>query len=400
MLANTFFEYANRKVSEGQYYFSNNLKLMVQSKNETIFNLLDNCNNDIFLNPMLFAFLNADKSKINLEQILYGSIALHKRPAEIVVLSNKNGEVYLSGYGNIKLNVLRETHLRLITNNKTKKVEVYNNHTIIPHRVKENPTILDTEIEIQYIRSCFTEKYIPSNNTNSSKALYSASSKINNDLNKAVDILKQYYPNFYTLFCMVTKWIIPFSNSTSNSFATLGMHGVGFINTYKNTGIVFYLEDLVHQCGHIIFSSLTYKPKDYFTINPEMLIKEFINDKNDDRSLYILFHGVFTEGLMCEVFDICIKNKVFNSQREHELKGRFSYILLRFILDMELLRANNYFSTEGLIIYNELYENMLDKYKRYSYLLKTYDLTNQPYNFDYNKFILKNKIIIETTILI
>lgn len=389
MLKNRFFKYVSKGVEEGQQYFSSNLKLMVQSVAKELFDRLDDENNAVFLNPMLFAFLNFEEGEISLDQILYGSIAPEKRPACIEVLSNTKGEIYLPALGCLKLAVHQEQKCQLLTKNG--RIEVCSREKLIPITLKTNPIIPHTNIEVQCIPNPFTNNlignYIPG------LEAFCADQDNLEALNKAVSILREYYPEFYNLFCLVTRWIMPFSNSASNSFASLAMHGVCFINTHNGDGVVFLIEDIVHQCGHIIFSALTYKPQEYFSIDPETPVRRFTNDTKDDRTLYVLFHGVFTEGLMCEAFDICLKNKLFKGQEEHEVKGRFSFILLRFLLDMEILNKNNHFSKAGQRIYDELYKNMLDKYKRYAFLLTTYNLANQTYNFDYSKFALKNELI-------
>ncbi|MBP4136704.1 hypothetical protein [Flavobacterium geliluteum] len=390
MLNDHFFEYASQKITEGQSFYASHIKLMVQSLNKELYELLDPTNDAIFLNPMLFAFLNDDTGKITLEQILYGAVPPEKRMQRVTVVSNSKGQIYLPLYGCITLPVLKEQHYTLITHNKDLRIEVFDGTTLIPHLFRTNPVLHESRVELQCVSNYFTEHYLPENYA--SQPSFCSKPKKVEELHQAVAILQQQYPRYYSLFCQTTKWLLPFTNSKSNSFASLGMHGVGFINTYKSTGVVGYLEDIVHQCGHVLFSALTYDTGAYFTIPPVTAIKDFTNDPNDDRTFYVLLHGVFTEALMCEAFDICLQNHVFDAQKEHELKGRYAYILLRFVLDIQILLNHNYFTPEGQTLFDAIYNHMVEQYKKHSSLLQTYDLTNQPYNFDLTKFNAKNKM--------
>ncbi|MFT3908790.1 MAG: hypothetical protein QM737_05150 [Ferruginibacter sp.] len=378
MLRQFFFHDLFEKVAEGREYFASGLKAMVGTMNKKTFDLLDQDSTDIFLHPMLFSYLNADTTQINCDQILYGSIKEADRPQSIAVMANDFGEIYMPGIGYLETGIPHKEHYILVTTKN--EMKILKDKKVIPYRIKRNPVIAGTNIELQCRSNYLTDIHLPGKN------LYAGNYKNAKAINEAVSILKKYYPEFFSLFTAVTKYIVPFNHPGANSFALLGMHGTAFINTHLGKGVVFFLEDIVHQCGHIIFSTITYKPADYFNVDPQTPISGITNDGNDDRTLYVLFHGIFTEALMCEAFDICIENKVFKPGEDHELRGRLCYILLRFIMDMQIMGSIKCFSEKGQVIYDEIYKSMASMYKKYGAMLKTFNLENQPYNFDFSKF--------------
>ena len=390
MLREVFFTDAVKQVAEGREYFASGLKAMIKAENKNLFALLDEKNTDIFLHPMLFSYLNADSNKISCEQILYDSVIAEKRPERISVYANPAGQIHMPGIGYLETGIPGEQHYELVT--LKNKIGLFKGSKEIPYSIKNDPLITGTNIDIQCIPSYLTDLHLPES-TPGSGPVHSGNKKNAAEINKAVSILKNYYPAFYSLFTSVTKCLVPFSSEASNSFASLAAHGTAFINTYGSEGTIFFLEDLVHQCGHIIFSTITYKPDEYFLVDPQTMINDLTGDEADDRSLYVLFHGIFTEALMCEMFDACIENEIFKGEEEHELQGRLCYILLRFILDIEIMEKAGSFSPKGQIIYDEICNSMIQAYKKYGYLLKKFDLGNQPYNFDPGLFLLSNPLV-------
>ena len=393
MLVNLSLDNVKSAVVEGQKYFASGIKSMVQFVDKELFDLLDSDSDNIFLNPLLFAYLNTKSPKTTLRQILFADIEVEKRPSYLKVVSNLRGEIYLPNFAYFKIEASKKLNYTLIT--KKKKQKIYRDRLVMRHSKHNNPIIEETNIELQLIPVELVNPFI-GNRMDSLKNVKDNEYywTITRNINEAVAILKKYYPDFFDCLCLSTRWILPFESPDKNSFATMGVHGVGFLNTSDNRGVVFFIEDIVHQCGHVLFSNMTYRPQDYFLIDPETPLKELLsqheNNEDEDRTLYVAFHGVFTEALMCESFDYCIENKVFSGAQEHELKGRFTYILLRFILDMQNLDREGLFSEKGQVIYQALYKTMMEQYKKYQSLLKIYDLSNQPYNFSWHHFLINN----------
>jgi hypothetical protein len=106
MFEDQFAEFLEAGIKNGQRQLGGIVKGMVKSLAPNVFDLLDVDNQDVFLEPLLFAYLNenahsaARNSQYPIEQILFGYITEERRPQHISVLSDNDGIVYvpLVGY--------------------------------------------------------------------------------------------------------------------------------------------------------------------------------------------------------------------------------------------------------------------------------------------------------------
>jgi hypothetical protein len=153
------------------------------------------------------------------------------------------------------------------------------------------------------------------------------------------------------------------------------------------------LKDLIHQCGHIIFSALTFEKHEYFNIHPDTALREFNHRDNDGRSIYVAFHGIFTEAYMNECLNLCIEKIIFSKKQEHELKGRLTFILNRFKDDIQSLQNRTIFSEKGLYVYDKIRQIFDDIYKKRQDLIHRFDFSNQSYNFSYDRFVEINPLL-------
>lgn len=391
MINNDFNSFIKEKLDEGLSQFSMRMKYLIFKKDKSLFDVLDLNNDKVILEPLLFAYFSNETPVIPLRQILLGYIKPLKRFKNIKVFADAAGIIYLPKIGYFKIEVGNHQNFELNFDKSTKTYTITCGSKVVNYLFYPILNIANTDIEIREFSDPLIEPYFKNNENKKVNISFEHSgSKYLNEINTVLDILKTYYPFFFTCFSYSTRCLIPFHNPYVNSFATLSVHGTGFLNVPKNANEIFFIEDIVHQCGHIIFTTISYKKQDLFTIDPDTPLKELNSKTGDHRSIYVVFHGIFTELLMNEAFDICLKNKIFTGSKEHELKGRFAYILIRYLLDVESLNHQEIFTPRGLYIYNEIKNNMLYIYYKYGYIIKEFDLTNQPYTFSYDQFLIKN----------
>jgi sialic acid synthase SpsE len=120
----------------------------------------------------------------------------------------------------------------------------------------------------------------------------------------------------------------------TNSFATINAHGIAFINVYQNEyDEVFFVDDIAHQTGHIILTTLFFNRNAIFKIDESQQIEEILK-KKDHRDIYILFHALYTyyTTLMC--LDDCLTNNVFNEKQKNEAIGRIGFYLKKCTYDL------------------------------------------------------------------
>jgi len=175
-----------------------------------------------------------------------------------------------------------------------------------------------------------------------------------------------------------------------DSFATTGAHGAAFLSVPDEPNEIFFCEDLVHQVGHISFFAVTAAP--CFTIPAETPIALFTVLKDDHRTLFAAFHGNYTIMRMVQFFDACLDAGGLDARLRHELLGRFSLSFRRFGPGLESIDDERLYTPEAWAMHRRMVEVFEDVARRRHALLAEYDLSDQPYAFDYARFAAKNPL--------
>lgn len=384
-----FHTFALSSLEEGQQILSHRIKTILRAKNKKMADALDVYNNDVWLNPFLFAYLNHENPHVPIGQIVFSDIRKNHLAGDSEdVYTNGEGRIYLPKFGTY---ITEHPNTRM---NLTLTDEGFYRPFLSGKRIPyqfDGPVWVNDMLAELVPDFYLLEEYFM-NEDGSPVTGYSrvGAQDVTRDVRRAVDIIRTHYPSYHGCFSKAVKSVVPFAEPSMNSFATLSVHGACFLNVMNGNNEVFFMEDLVHQCGHVIFSAITLDSGAYFLKHPETALKDFTGDPREFRSLYVALHGVFTEALMNEIFDACLDKKLFTGLKEHELRGRFAYILLRFAIDMDSLDHPGIFSEKGLYVYGALTEKLYAMYNKYKYLLSAFDLSNQPYNFSMEKFLELN----------
>ncbi|WP_454045894.1 hypothetical protein [Chryseobacterium sp. Marseille-Q8038] len=190
-----------------------------------------------------------------------------------------------------------------------------------------------------------------------------------------------------------------------NSFATQKAVGIGFYNAYQEDyDEVFFVDDIAHQTGHVIFYTLLSNVENFFNV-PKETVLETIELPNgtfiENRDLYVLFHALYTYYVSFICLDACLDAGDFDKRQVHEAKGRIAFYINKCYKDLTLIdeepfkseeNATKYFTADGLTIYKEIRNTLIKMSKKWFDEVKVYDLSNQPYNFTYSKFIELNPL--------
>lgn len=390
MIETKFSDIVKCGIEEGQSQLVNIIKTLLYRSNPHLFELVDFYNNEIFLEPLLFAYFNAKEPQVTLEQILFGFIEDNLRPDTIKVYTDENGVIYLPNIGYFKTN-LTDQDLLLVWNKYSKTFDLRDENNYISYDFNGIIRVEGTSIEIcQYNHPLLKRFYTDEEGNVVNIEVTNITHKHIQHLNTAFEIIKKYYPDNYENILTVMKKIVIFKGERPNSFATLSAHGTAFLNAIDNDDEVFFIEDLVHQCGHVIFTALTLEKQEYFKVDPDTPLKIFTNLEQETRTIYVTFHGVFTEAVMNKCLNFCYENNVFSGKQKHELLGRLTFILERFKLDIDNLNHSIIFTEKGLLLFNNLKSILEDIYQKRQNLIYMFDLSNQLYNFSYEKFLIAN----------
>jgi hypothetical protein len=93
---------------------------------------------------------------------------------------------------------------------------------------------------------------------------------------------------------------------------------------------------------------------------------------------------------MAQFFDACLERDAVTGALQHELLGRFALSMLRFEAGLESIDDARLYTPLAWEIHRRMIEIYEDIDARRGAMLRRYDLSNQPYVFDYREFCARN----------
>ena len=368
-----------------------NKALLFKRGFSNIFELLDFDNDEAFLDPLLFTYLNRNieqnNTSITIEQIIYGYIEKQKRPKKIEAYTDKNGILYLPKIGYFKTNIF-SCLLNVETNPKSQEIELLRDDKRVLFEFIPPIYSYDSNMEIYQ----FTPPNSSSFYKNRDKKIVDIEveniTKLHHQkLLEALEFIKINYDYYYNWLIHVMKRFLILENDEIWSFANVAAYGTSFISSNKDKSLVFFIEDIIHQCSHNIFYTVTFlHRKEFLAVDPHSELKTFTKNINERRSVYGAFHGLFTQANINVFIDICLDKNLFNGEERHELLGRQSDDMKRWKKSLNDLAHPKIFTEKGKLVYEEL-KSIYDKlYEKRANEIEKFDTSNQPYIFNYKKF--------------
>lgn len=360
-----FFQVKNTRIE-----IINTLKLLLYKELPSIFEKIDIENDDIFLEPLLFAYFNSTKeslfhSKV-LEEIMRGYF-LKLEPLKIEHSFNINRIAYLPKMGYYKKGEQKPNETILLKNDfevvkqihpvlEKYFVEFYKGHVY-----NQNP----------HHNSVWEDNY--------------------NELFQAIDLIKNHIPDFYKEFIFANRKIYLHDNPKILNFTSVETLGMLYFYVIGKNNLVYFIEELIHQGSHNYLYYIIHNRKDYFKIDVDNLImRDFTKQEWDYRTIYGAFHGIFTVSQRVKYFDVLLTKNVFKGREKHELLGRFTDQFSRFRTGLELLNLEEVYTQKGINFYNQMDKECASILKKYEKLKTEFDLTNRDVDFRYEDFCKLN----------
>lgn len=378
----------------------NQIRILLYKKDKNIFEILDFENDEIYREPLLFAFFNNKIKTIqNVESLIFGYTS---KDLLFTVFSDEFGRVYLPKIGWLHTKHKEESFLY-----DKKKSNLLKNDQIIDFEFEKLKIIENTNIElIKYSIPLLKQCYFNTDLKRVDVEIENISKKHLNNVVKAYNLIKKYVPEQFKLIEKYAPKCVIFDVDTyqRNSFATFSAHGIGFYNAYQQDyDEVFFVDDIAHQTGHVILNTLTFDTHKFFKIDKDLVLKTLEGPFVEKRSIYIVFHALYTYYTSFICLNNCLENDAFEGRQKHEAIGRIVFYINKCYSDLLLIESdinsdivsNDYFTNEGFSIYKEIKNKWKEMYNKWFKEVKTLKLDNQPYNFTYEKFIELNPITLE-----
>jgi hypothetical protein len=390
--AEPFQEGAKGAIEAGQSQLAERMRILLYIFALELFEMVDFYDDGAFLEPLLFAYFADPKPVVKLEQILFGYIAEHLMPAEIPVYTDRRGIVDLPGIGYLRTNI-KDEELRLFWKGGLENCVLKHGDRLVEYVYEAPIMVKGTSVEVcRYNHPLLERLFVDEAGDRVDVDIEQITRRQIDHVSKAFQIIRQQLPDYYEQMVTVTKRIVIYSGARPYSFATLSAHGIVFLNSSAEDDEPFFIEDLIHQCGHLIFNALTLEPQQFLRIAPRTPLKDLTGDERDTRDIYTTLHGVFTAAWMNRCMDRCCDSSLFSPRQRHELLGRFALILTRFGCDLRNLTGDGIFTERGQFLlswFAWVYCEIVGK--RYD-LLAPLDISNQPYCFSYESFQMLNPL--------
>ena len=366
------------------------LKKALYQKDNAIFDKLDFYDDAIFSEPLLFSCIN-NKYEEWIDTLVFSLSKNKESLNSIYTTAIEEQIIYLPNLGYLKLNekYSKKIQLKYITDSIHLLDEDNNSldHEFQP-LIKNEDGIEFLQCTHPLLKPLFIDEQGKITEILINENLYK---KHIRHFNSALKAIKRIYPDYYNLVKKHIKKVV-FYQGEANSFATIKAHGIAFFNVQDNYNEVFFLDNIIHQCAHVFFNALTMEKKELFAIPYNSDLSLFTGEKEDRGIiLYHRFHGLFTQTNINICIEKCIAQKVFEGDKHFELLGRFTSNMNRFSTAINKFNHPDKYGKDGLKWYSFFRKTYEDIYNRNRDLLAEYNVSNQPYVFDYKIFKSSNK---------
>ncbi len=406
-----FFDYQYSNLLRGKSEIAEYMKIIIYKTIPDFFELLDFDNDNIFLDPTLFAAIKSDNdSAIDsdlLKQLLWGSIIIGDRPKKINVIADKYGIIYLPKIGWITGKEKSKSHTLETTSN---------GYLLDGQSVNVEPIEQNNKLGIELLKhrlELFDDRFYDSSHKLIDYDVNGAFNRKSSIFNNALNFIAENVPWLAHLLVEGCAKAVVFNDGTHpvndlfclrNSFASFQIKRISFHNIYQPWyDEVFFLDDISHQMGHVIFDQIINNKRRFFKVNHDETIRPVSNygrtiGSIERRSHEIVLHSLYTYFLILNVLDTALQNDRFIDEQKAEIKGRIAFYLRKSALDFELFEsfdknevAETIYTTEGLYVYVGMKQSFISILNKYQALLDSYHLNNQTYNYNHKKFLEVNK---------
>ncbi len=198
----------------------------------------------------------------------------------------------------------------------------------------------------------------------------------------AFSMLNTYFPECHEMLTMCIQELVLFRMPSQNSFAIESVPGTIFFSLPKNETLPFFIEDILHQGGHVMLDAALFSQQSSLTMERETRISKYTQDSTDSRSVYIVMHALFTEFLITEGLLRCIEQKAFDEADNFEALGRLVFSLQKYCIDYQNLSRVSDLSLLAKNIKCYLGDNLNKLLERVNLFSPSVCLEGQGYNFD------------------
>ena len=330
------------------------IRTLAYRENKEIISKIDFNDQNIFLDPLLFAYFNREQTdtefSLSLLTELMQSHFIEKEPLTIDGAYNKEGIAYIPNLGYYKQEegqMTREDFLYL----EDTDIEVLKCEIPLLRNVLEVITSRTPGDKVFHVKKEYVEENLET-------------------LNKAFKQIRMAIPTQFEYIEKCLKKILLFKdpNPLVASRVTINSLGTLFINIHENDkNLPFFIDTIAYQTGSLIMTIMLQDKDGIFKVDCRQRIADVINQE-DRRNFYTLFHRMYCHYSSFLCLHHYLEKNLGATEDEEELTQRMVFYLRKCEEALEkfnLFATNSsgreHILTEAGIYLIELIENSLNK---------------------------------------
>ena len=385
-------EYWHSRIHIGQHDLSLLSRRIIYNIRPDLFELLPFEDDFTFLEPLLFSAFASPTPAVDIESIVVGYFRGDYSPFAFTVKSNADGVVVIPAIGSHE--VATES-IRLLAVNAGGKQQIVS----VGLMGNDNLSfVVEPKTSIHNFSVCSDIHYLlyplfkfADGTVGSIPCTHMTGVKYLPLLERGLKHISIAYPDYFAALTSVTRGFLVFRQPGMNSFASDSAHGISFLSVPDYVSIPYFVEDIAHQCGHIVFSAMFFRREDLMDVALDLPISQYNQNPDDNRSIYVVFHALFTEHVIATCLLSLFETVERGGEECDEVIGRLAFIMKKYHRDLESLGEVTPRTENGDMIYNELEESYKDLYSKCGHQIKSASLTGQPYNFDFRRYMEANR---------
>ncbi|OXA93507.1 hypothetical protein [Flavobacterium hercynium] len=344
----------------------NKIKLLIYTEDPEILTKVDIDDDTLFLEPLLFFYFNYKREEAFTNQFLRELMQgyfIKKEETRINHLFYETEITYLPKLGYFKkdepeffepIEMIKDTNIEILKHSFNLLRPVFSDTA--------GRLISDSEITFG---STLFDKNI--------SYLTNALLFIKEDSNEHFQLIEQ---------CCKKILLFKTDPNITNSFSSAQAHGIAFLNVYQDEyDEVFFIDDIAHQTGHIILTTLLHDRKMIFIIDEEQKVED-LTKLNDHKTVYTLFHELYTYYAIFLCLDNSLAKNRFKKRQEKEVLGRIGFYLCKCAHDLDRFDIINSFyngesnvlTDHGKEIFNLIREKYFEVSKKWQSITKEHHM--------------------------
>lgn len=340
---------------------------------------------EALLDPLLVTTTSHPDSGLELPQCLWGLVPPRHRPSSMSVRAFEDGRVLLPGLGTLRgpepfgratLHVVDdEPRLREHPDARLEPLPRAGPIVVYPYR---HPWLRPyTDLHGKHYADTRVEE--PTRHNLSS-------------LTEAMELLEATSPRQHAELGRDLRLAIIVHQPALASMAGLPIHGAVFLSVRGHESPIFFVEELVHQGGHVTFSKVIADWSKVLAIPYATPMSRLTGDEDDPRPFGDAVHGNYTLVRMVLALEALLDYPLVRGHLRHEVLGRVALSLVRLEVGLQQIDHPGLYHERGWLMHRRFvgaYERMS---RRLGWVRARVEVRDQPYVFEYDRFLAANPL--------